>query len=519
MLARKPIEMKKIREVLRLRLDRKASVREIALACNIGRSTVDEYVHRATAAGLSWPLPEELTDLCLERQLFPPKPRIGEPPRPLPDWSSVQRRLGRKGMTLLLLWQEYRSSHPDGYGYSRFAGLYRQWLGRTDVRMLQHHKAGEKLFVDWSGLKLGITDAKTGELKAHAVFVSALGLSQYIFAQAYANEQLENWLCAHADAFEFYGGVPEIAVPDNLKTGVEKACRYEPILNPSYAELAAHYGIAVIPARVRKPRDKAKVENAVQQVERWVLAPLSERTFFSLEEANEAIAEKLAELNGKLMKGPNLSRRQLFELEDLPVMRALPSGRYRYAQWKSCKVAPDYHVEVHGNLYSVPFGIVGKSVDVRIGVGTVEIFLGGKRVASHMRALTRRRPITEPSHMPGGHRAQAEWTPERMVRWAGTVGPETASFVSALLESKVHAEHGFRMCFGILNLAKSYDGKRMEAACAKAHALGAFSYSSVKSILKKNLDAGEVKQALLPLPSHENIRGGDYYAGGTSCAN
>lgn len=518
-MARKPIEMKKIREVLRLRLDRKASVREIASACNIGRTTVDEYLHRAAAAGLAWPLPEEITDACLERRLFPPRPSKGEPAKPVPDWNSVRVRLSRKGMTLLLLWQQYRKDHPDGYGYSRYAGLYRDWLGKTDVRMLQHHKAGEKMFVDWAGLKIEVTDAKTGQVHARPVFVSAPGLSQYIFAKAYENEQLPNWLGGHVDALEFYGAVPEVAVPDNPKTGVEKACRYEPILNPSYAELAAHYGIAVLPARVRKPRDKAKVENAVLQVERWVLAPLSGRTFFSLDEANQAIAEKLVELNDKLMKGPNLSRRQLFEMEDLPAMRPLPASRYRYAEWKRCKVAPDYHVEVHGNLYSVPFGLVGKSVDVRIGVGTVEVFLGGKRVASHMRALTRRNPITEPSHMPEGHKAKAEWTPERFVRWAGTVGPNTAAFVEALLGGKVHPEHGFRMCFGIMRLAKDFEHQRLEAASAKAHTLGAFSYNSVKSILEKNLDSAPEQPSLMPLPSHENIRGGDYYSGGSSCAN
>jgi transposase len=518
-LARKPIEMKKIREVLRLRLDRKASVREIASACNIGRTTVDEYLHRAAAAGLTWPLPDEITDARLEGRLFPPRPGKGEPARPMPDWSTVQRRLARKGMTLLLLWQEYRGSHPNGYGYSRYAGLYREWLAKTDVRMLQHHKAGEKMFVDWSGLGIDITDAKTGKITEHRMFVSALGVSQYIFAKAYENEKLANWLGGHVDALEFYGAVPEAAVPDNPKTGVEKACRYEPVLNPSYAELATHYGIAVLPARVRKPRDKAKVENAVQQVERWVLAPLSGRTFFSLEEANQAIAEKLAELNHKLMKGPHLSRRQLFEMEDLPAMRPLPSSRYRFAEWKRCKVAPDYHVEVHGNLYSVPFGLVRKQVDVRIGVGTVEVFLGGKRVASHLRAITRRGPITEPSHMPEGHRARAEWTPERMVRWAGTVGPNTAAFVEALLKRKVHPEHGYRMCFGVMKLAKDFEHKRVDAACAKALALGALSYTSLKSILDRNLDTAAEQPSLLPLPSHDNVRGGEYYKGGSPCAN
>lgn len=266
--------MRKIREVLRLRYDRKASVREIAAACGIGRTTVDEYLHRAEAARLSWPLADELTDEALTKHLFPPATKGDEPPRPMPDWAEVQRRLMKKGMTKRLLWQKYREIHPDGYGYSRYASLYAEWLGKTDVRMLQHHKAGEKTYVDWAGPRVGITDPNTGLVSEASLFVAAMGASQYIFARAYESEQLANWLEAHVDAFEFFGAAPEVVVPDNLRTGVEKACRYEPTLNPSYADLARHYGVAVVPARVRKPRDKAKVENAVQQVERWVLAPL-----------------------------------------------------------------------------------------------------------------------------------------------------------------------------------------------------------------------------------------------------
>jgi transposase len=511
--------MRKIREVLRLRLDRRASVREIASACNIGRTTVDEYLHRASAAGLSWPLGEDLTDAELTRLLFPPRPAKDEPARPMPDWVTVQSRLMRKGMTLLLLWQRYREDHPNGYGYSRYAGLYRQWLGQTDVRMLQRHKAGQKLFVDWSGQKIGITDPKTGALTQASVFVAAMGASHYIFARAYESEQLANWLQGHVEAFEFYGAAPEVVVPDNPKTGIEKACRYEPTLNPSYADLAQHYGIAVVPARVRKPRDKAKVENAVLQVERWVLAPLGERTFFSLDEANEAIAGQLARLNDKVMKGPGLSRKQLFELEDLPAMRPLPPSGYSFTQWKRAKVAPDYHVEVEGHLYSVPFTLVGKHVDVRLASTTVEVFLGGKRVAAHLRAYGRRPNTTDPGHMPERHRRQAEWTPERFLDWAARTGPQTAAFVGALLAGKVHPENAFRMCFGVLGFEKSVGKERLEAACARALATGALSYQSIKSILDKGLESAQTQAELPNLPEHLNVRGGDYYAREASCAN
>jgi transposase len=511
--------MKKIREVIRLRLSRNASVRQIAAACNIGRTTVSEYLARIETAGLVWPAAGELAQDELQALLFPPEPKVPETERPLPDWSEVRRELSRKGVTLMLLWQEYQRKFPQGYSYSRYALLYQRWLGTTDLRMLQAHKAGEKLFVDWAGQTLGIADPGTGEVRQAHVFVAAMGASQFMFARVYESEQLKCWLAGHVEAFEFFGALPEVVVPDNLKTGVEKACRYEPALNPSYADLAQFYGITVLPARVRKPRDKAKVENAVQQVERWVLAPLRDRRFLSLAEANEAVSGQLAELNDKLMKGPNLSRRQLFEGEDLPAMRPLPASRYSYAEWKRAKVAPDYHVEVDGRLYSVPFALVGSHVEVRVSAGTVEVFAKGKRVASHLRSISRRGFTTDDAHMPEHHKRQGQWTTERIVRWAGTVGPQTAEFARALLAGKLHPEHGYRMCMGVMSLEKRFGSARLEAACAKALGLGALSYQSVKSILQKNLEGIPGQEALPGLPSHDNVRGGAYYAQETTCAN
>ncbi len=507
--------MNKIREVIRLRLSKQAGVRQIASACGIGRTTASEYVARIEAAGLSWPSAEDLSDQEQKEALFPID-RSSVKARPEPDWSVVRKELSRKGVTLTLLWKEYKQSNPDGYSYSRYTRHYQQWLRNTDCRMLQRHKAGQSLFVDWAGLTLRITDSETGEVSQAYVFVSAMGTSQYLYARVCPSMDTRNWLDAHIRAFEFYGALSEMVVPDNTKTAVEKACRYEPTLNPSYTDMAKYYGIAVIPARVRKPRDKAKVENGVQQVERWILAPLRDRTFFSVDEANEVLAPLLEQLNSKVMKGPGLSRRQLFLEEDLPAMRALPSQRYAHVEFKKAKVAPDYHIEVDGHLYSVPFTLVGKQVEIRVGIGTIEVLFGGKRVAAHLRSLSRRHPTTEPSHMPEGHKAQAEWTPERFVRWAEVTGPSTAAFVRALLEGKVHPQHGFRMCFGIMSLAKKYEVQRMEAACSKAHALGAFSYHSVKSILEKNLDCAPEQLSLMPLPTHENIRGGDYFAGAAS---
>jgi transposase len=474
---------------------------------------------RIEAAGLTWPAAGELAEEELRTLLFPPEPQGQGQERPLPDWQDVHKELSRKGVTLKLLWQEYDERTPQGYSYSRYVRLYRAWQGVTDLRMLQAHKAGEKLFVDWAGQTLGIADPKTGEIGAAHVFVAAMGASQYMFAKLYESEQLKCWLSGHVEAFEFFGALPEVVVPDNLKTGVDKACRYEPALNPSYADLAQFYQVTVLPARVRKPRDKAKVENAVQQVERWVLAPLRDRTFLSLAEANEAVALQLAQLNAKVMKGPNLSRRELFESVDAPVMRPLPATPYTYAEWKRAKVAPDYHVEVDGRLYSVPFRLVGSHVDVRISAGTVEVFANGKRVASHLRSISRRGFTTDDAHMPEHHKRQGQWTTERIVRWAGTVGPQTAEFAKALLAGKVHPEHGYRMCMGVMRLEKSFGSERLEAACAKALGLGALSYQSLKSILQKNLEGIPAQEVLPALPTHDNVRGGAYYAHEAPCAN
>ena len=503
--------MKKIREVIRMRYSLGAGIRQIAAACNIGRTTVSEYVERAEAAKLSWPSAGDLSDEELRSLLLPEGRAKRAPARPLPDWSEVRQELAKKGTTLMLLWEEYIKKNPGGYSYSRFARYYRDWLGAADLRMRQAHKAGERLQVDWSGPGVEVVDAKTVEATQASVFVAAMGSSQMIFAKAYASQELKWWLSAHVDAFEFYNALPEIVVPDNPKTGVITPCRYEPTLNPSYAELAVFYGVAVVPARVRKPRDKAKVENAVQQVERWILAPLREQKFFSVSEANEAIAELLTQLNDKVMKGPKLSRRQLFEQEDKPAMRPLPASRYTYAEWKRCKVPPDYHIEVEGHFYSVPFILCGKSVDVRISVGTVEVFFENERHAAHKRTLSRRGFTTLDSHMPEKHKKQAEWTPERVVRWAETVGPKTGAFIDALLCGKVHPEHGFRSSMGVISLETRFGKDRLEAAGGRALALGALSYQSVKSILEKNLESVPVQNPLPPLPDHENVRGSSYY--------
>jgi transposase len=505
--------MRKIREVLRLRLQCGLSKRQIAASCQIGLGTVYEYVCRARDAGLCWPLPEGLDDKELECRLFPPPPKVAPGARPLPEWPAVGRELRRKGVTLLLLWYEYRAVHPEGYGYSRFCELYNQWAGTVDPRMRQVHKAGEKLFVDYAGLVVPIIDPTTGGVHDAQVFVATLGASSYTFVEATASQSLPDWIGSHVRAFAFFGGLPEIVVPDNLKAGVTSACRYEPDINVTYQEMARHYGIAVLPARVRTPRDKAKVENGVQQVERWVLAPLRNRRFFSLAELNEAILPLAQQLNVRPGPGLPAPRLELFESLDKPVLRPLPEAPYEVALWKKARVHIDYHVQVEAHFYSVPHRLIRQEVEVRLTSHTVEIFHRGQRVASHLRSFRKGGFTTLPEHMPPNHRDWGEWNPDRLARWASRTGPATAQLVEEILASRPHPHQGYRSCLGILRLGNEYGAERLEAACSRALSARALTYRSVKSILAHRLDAAPpaaVPQQALPI-EHANIRGAGYY--------
>lgn len=508
--------MRKIREVLRLRLLCGLSKREIAASCHIGLGTVYEYVRRARDAGLTWPLPAELADPELERLLFPP-PKAASAARPLPDWPTLGQELRRKGVTLLLLWYEYRAAHPDGYGYSRFCELYHQWAGSVDPRMRIVHRAGEKLFVDYAGLTVPVFDPRTGAAHPAQIFVATLGASSYTFVEATATQTLPDWISSHVRAFEFFGGVPAIVVPDNLKAGVTAACCYEPDLNPTYQELARHYGVAIIPARVRAPRDKAKVENGVQQVERWVLAPLRHRRFFALSELGEAIRPLAEQLNARPGPGLPASRRELFERLDRPALRPLPEYSYELTLWRRARVNIDYHVRADEHFYSVPHRLIQQEVEVRLTQQTVEVYHQGQRVASHVRSPQRGGFTTLVEHMPENHRQWGEWNPERLVRWARSIGPVTAELVAAILASRPHPEQGYRSCLGVLRLGKEYGPERLEAACGRALGARALSYRSVKSILVHRLDAGALAEvgtaqrtAAAPL-QHRNVRGAEYF--------
>jgi transposase len=507
--------MRKIKEVLRLKFGLGFANRQIARSCSINHSTVADYLSRAKAAGLGhWPLPDNLDEPELESRLFPVQaPRAGVP-RAVPNWPAIHEELQTgKHVTLQLVWQEYKQSHPDGYQYSRFCWLYQQWAGNLDLVLRQEHKAGEKLFVDYAGDSVPIVDSKTGTIQKASIFVAVLGASNYTYAEATWGQELACWIGAHVRALEFLGGAPALLVPDNCKTAVLHPSRYEPDLNPTYQEMAAHYGMAVIPTRVKKPRDKAKVEAGVLVVERWILAALRKRTFFSLASLNEAISLLLDRLNHRKFRKLEGNRAERFARIDRPALRPLPAQAYSFAEWKKARVHIDYHVEIDRHYYSVPYALIHRELDVRYTATIVEIFHRGQRVASHVRSSKIGRHTTIDAHRPQSHQRFLEWTPERLVHWASTIGASTALLVDTILRSRTHPEQGFRRCLGILRLGKTYGTDRLEAACARAIKLQACSYQSVKSILNTSLDRQtdlELQPDRSPI-QHPNIRGTDYF--------
>ncbi len=505
--------MRQIREVLRQKWELGFSNRQIGRSCGLSRPTVAAYLRRAEAAGLSWPLSESLDDGVLERKLFPPPPTIPAEQRAVPDWELVHRELKRKGVTLALLWDEYKAANPEGFQYSWFCEHYRRWLGKLDVVMRQTHRAGEKLFVDYAGQTVPLIERATGEVHEAQIFVAALGASNYSYAEATWTQALPDWIGSHVRAFSYLGSLPEVIVPDNIKSGVHLAHRYEPELNPTYAEMAEHYGVAIVPTRVVKPRDKAKAEVAVQIVERWILARLRNRQFFSLAELNAAIAELLEVLNSRPFKKLPGTRRSMFESLDRPAMRALPAAPYEYAEWKKVRVNIDYHVAIDKHYYSVPYQLVKQQLEARVTASTVELFNKGKRVASHRRSYQPGQHTTVNAHMPKAHREYAEWTPQRLVRWAEETGGATAKLVDTILSSRPHPQHGFRACLGVMRLGKRYGAARLEAASRRALAIGSCSYKSVESILKNGLDRKSLPSTTTETPAieHDNLRGADYY--------
>lgn len=508
--------MRRVREILRHRFEESLGHKAISYRVGAAPSTVRETLRRAEAAGLSWPLGNEITDAVLEAALYRANgTKTGHRRSVEPDWSHVHRELKRKHVTLQILWDEYIERHPDGYRYSRFCDLYRGWAANLPVTMRQNHAAGEKLFVDYAGDTVTVVvDRLKGKTRQAHLFVAVLGASSLSYAEARWSETLPDWLGCHVNALEAFGGAPALLVPDNAKVAVIKACRYDPQVNRTYAGMATHYGSSVLPTRPRRPRDKAKVEAAVRIVERWLLGRLRHRVFHSLAEVNAVIVELLADLNERrVLRGVGRTRRQLFEEIDRPALRPLPAERYIYAEWRIRRAGLDYHVEIDRHYYSVPWRFAREQIETRITATTIELFRKGERIAAHIRSSGNGRHTTVAEHMPSAHRRFADWTIERISREASAIGADAALLCEKILADRPHPEQGFRACLGIIRLAKGFGRERVNAACGRALEIGARTYGSVRSILDNHLDraaASARHDAREPI-DHPNIRGPRYY--------
>ena len=506
------VSMHKIKDILRLHFEAKLSQHQIAASLQLSSGVVNKYLSLSKAANICWPLPEDMDELKLRSLLRPHTAKISRYHEP--DYASIHQELKRKGVTLLLLWQEYEQAYKkSAYRYAQFCTKYRDWLQRQKPSMRQIHRAGEKLFIDYCGPTIDVIDPATGEIRSASIFVAVLGASNYTYIEATWDQTLPNWIASHVRAFQFFGGVPLLLVPDNLKSAVTKACRYEPKINETYADLAAHYGAAVLPARPYKPKDKAKAENAVLVTERWVLAKLRHHTFVGLAELNAAIAKLLYELNHRSFKKLPGTRASQFEVIDKPALKALPAHAYEFATFSDARVHVDYHVEVDNHYYSVPYKLIKELVHVRLTINTVECFYNGLRVASHVRSYRKGKHTTLAEHMPPSHRKFSEWSPGRFLNWAIDIGPSTRDVIKHLLTKSAHPEQSYRACFGILTSAKQYGKERLELACQRALAIGAPRRHSILSILKNGLDKQPLVKpvSLSNVKFHENIRGANHY--------
>lgn len=506
------VSMQKIKEILRLHFDAKLSQHQIAASLQISSGVVNKYLSLARAAQVCWPLPSDVDESKL-RAILKPHQKTVIPSRHEPDYPSIHQELKSKGMTLLLLWQEYENTHgKNAYRYAQFCAKYREWLSRQKPSMRQIHRAGEKLFIDYCGPTIDVIDSETGEIRAAAIFVAILGASNYTYVEATWDQTLPNWIASHVRAFEFFGGVPALLVPDNLKSAVTKASRYEPTINQTYTDLAIHYNTAIVPARPYKPKDKAKVENAVLIVERWILARLRHQTFVGLAELNAAIADLLKELNHRPFKKLPGTRVSQFEAIDRPALSVLPNEPYEFARFLNARVHVDYHVEVDGHYYSVPHQLIKQLVTIRLTVNVVECLHEGQRVASHVRSYIKGKHTSLPEHMPVAHQRYSEWNPGRFLNWAIDIGPCTRDVIQHLLNKSTHPEQSYRTCFGTLTLAKRYGKERLEAACHRSLAIGSPKRRSILSILEKGLDQQPLqKEEAPPVKFHENIRGATHY--------
>lgn len=505
------LSMRHTREILRQKWLLGRSHRDVAASLGVSLGVIAATLQRARAAGLDWPAVEGVAEPTLAARLYGAP---GPVRRPVPDPAYLHTERKKPGVTLQLLHQEYLAQHPTGYQYTQFCDYYRRWCQARRLSMRQVHQAGEKLFVDYSGKKPTMVDPDTGEVRAVELFVAVCGASNYTFAEATATQQVGDWLRSHVHAFEFFGGVPAVVVPDQLKSGVTGSCRYEPALQRSYDELAGHYGTVILPARPARPRDKAKAEVGVQVAQRWILACLRHETLIGLGALNRRIRELLAVLNDREMRHYRTSRRALFVALDQPALQPLPATRFEPGAWKWVRANIDYHVELEGHCYSVPFTLRQERLELRYTATTVEIFHQGHRVAVHVRQFVRGRHTTVAAHMPHSHQQHLEWSPARLIHWGGTLGPSVEALVTTMLDARAHPEQGYRSCLGLLRLGKQYGEARLDAACARALRGGARSYRHVASILKTGLDrlaAASEAPAEQPALLHDHLRGPHYY--------
>lgn len=493
-----------VTEVIRLK-GQGRTITEISKSRRICRKTVRNYLYKYQASGLNYYQTIKLSDWEF-KQIFQPNQSGRKSLKSELDFQQIDCELKLRAVSLMLLWEEYKEKDPGGLSYSQFAYHYKQWKKKSSPSMRQTHRVGEKVFVDYSGMTMPIYDEKTGEVLFEAeIFIGVLGCSNYTYAEATRSQKLENWIGSHVRMFEYFGGVPEIIVPDNLKSGVTTADFYDPVINKSYLDFSEHYNIAILPARVRKPKDKAKAENGVLQVQRRVLARFRHKKFYSLGELNEGIRRFLGKLNSREMKGYKKSRKELFISLDLPALKPLPEKKYIHAERKKAKVGVDYHIEYKSHYYSVPYQHVGEYVELKIYENTLEIYLNNTQIAVHILSDKIARHTTKSEHMPANHRYMQNWTPMRFLEWAAKIGPETKMQIhSALIQAK-HPEQAYRRCLGILNLTKKHGNYKLEQACKKANDLGVLPVRSIKKIIN-NLGVDIEKKDFTPV-LHSNIRG------------
>ena len=505
--------MRKVRKVLADHFDEGRSARAIALHCGLSRRSVAQTLARFAASGLSWPEAGALDDEALERALYR-RPRHAAGPAvdwPAVDWAAVEQALSGRGVTLMLLWEEWRESHPDGMSYPTWCRRFRAWRPRRDVTMRQNRRPGERLFVDYAGMTVPLVI--DGKERQAQVFVASMGVSGRLYAEATLTQKIDDWCASHVRCLEAMGWAPQVVVPDNLKAAVKKPSRTEPVLNETYADLLDHYGIQGLPARVRRPRDKGAVEQGVLHVERRVLAPLRKQVFHDLAALNRAIAPRVRKLNARpYADGTGESRDERFETIDLPQMRPLPERRWQRTLWRKNTVHPDYHIAIERHFYSVPHPYVGKEVDVRLRGQVIDVFHRGRHIASHLRSPHKGRATTCREHQPRAHqRAGVEDTRARLERNARQIGPHVLAFVTAILERNPNPEFGFRSCYGVLRLASGHEPDRFDAACRYALELGSRTYRALDDILRTGADrTGAPEPETAPI-DHPNIRGPEYY--------